>query len=32
MNADERAREPLAGSVLVARPGARGVAAARFAG
>ncbi len=32
MDAEERAREPLAGSVLVARPGVRGVAAARFAG
>jgi sugar lactone lactonase YvrE len=32
MDASERAREPLAGSVLVTRPGVRGVAAARFAG
>ena len=32
MEAQERAREPLAGSLLVTSPGVRGVPAARFAG
>ena len=32
MDAQERAREPLAGSLLVTSPGVRGVPAARFAG
>jgi sugar lactone lactonase YvrE len=32
MDAEERAREPLAGSLLVARPGVRGVPAHRFGG
>ena len=32
MGADQRAREPLAGSLLVCRPGVHGVPAARFAG